>query len=88
MCAVTYPGIAMAIDLVTFLESFDDFCLFAYCPGGRWGNTEQVVTKCQHSVASGVALDMLHRVMLFVLLPRINKAFETSRNGGAFVHHC
>jgi hypothetical protein len=52
--------IAMAIDLATYLESFVDCCLFACCPGGCWGNTEQVVAQCRHPVASGVALDMLH----------------------------
>jgi hypothetical protein len=30
----------MAINLATFLESFVDCCLFACCPGGRWGDTE------------------------------------------------
>jgi hypothetical protein len=40
MCAVTYRGIAMAIKTATFLGVFVDCCLFASCPGGRWGNTE------------------------------------------------
>jgi hypothetical protein len=48
----------MAINSATFLESFVDCCLFACCPGGRWGNTERVVAQCRHPVASGVALDM------------------------------
>jgi hypothetical protein len=85
---VTYWRIAMAIDLAIFLESFVDCCLFACCPGGRWGNTERVVTRCQRPVASGVALDMLHWAMPSVLLRRIRKAFATGCNGGAFVHHC
>jgi hypothetical protein len=72
----------MAINLVTFLESFVDCCLFACCPGGRWGNTEQVVARCRRPVASGVALDMPHQAMPSVLLRRIRKAFETGRNGG------
>jgi hypothetical protein len=59
------PGIAMAINLATFLESFVDCCLFACCPGGRWGNTEQVVTRCRCPVASGVALDMPHWAILY-----------------------
>jgi hypothetical protein len=87
MCAVTYRRIAMAINLATFLESFVDCCLFACCPGGRWGNTERVVARCQRPVASGVALDMPHQAMPSVLLRRIRKAFETGRDGGAFVRH-
>ncbi len=77
----------MAINSATFLESFVDCCLFACCPGGRWGDTERVVTQCWRPVASGVALDMLHRAMPSVLLRRIRKAFKTVRNGGAFVCH-
>jgi hypothetical protein len=38
-----YWRIAVAIDLTTFLESFVDCCLFACCPGSRWGNMEKVV---------------------------------------------
>jgi hypothetical protein len=48
------------------------------------GATEQVVSQWQRPVASEVALDMPHQVMLSVLLRRICKAFETGRNGGAF----
>jgi hypothetical protein len=39
MCAVTYRRIAMAIKMATFLGVFVDCCLFACCPGGRWGDT-------------------------------------------------
>jgi hypothetical protein len=83
MCAVTYRRIAMAINLATFLESFVDCCLFACC----WGNTEQVVARCRHPVASRVALDMPHWAMPSVSLRRIRKAFKMGRNGGAFVRH-
>ncbi len=69
----------MAINLATFLESFVDCCLFACCPGGRWGDTEQVVAQCQHPVASVVALDMPHWEMLSVLLQRTAVAIETAR---------
>jgi hypothetical protein len=41
--AVTYRRIAMAIKTATFLGVFVDCCLFACCPGGRWGYMEQVV---------------------------------------------
>jgi hypothetical protein len=39
MCAVTYRRISMAIKTATFLGVFVDCCLFACCPGGRWGDT-------------------------------------------------
>jgi hypothetical protein len=39
MHAVTYRRIAMAIKTATFLGVFVDCCLFACCPGGRWGDT-------------------------------------------------
>jgi hypothetical protein len=58
MYAVMYRCIAMAIKTASFLGVFVDCCLFACCPGGHWGDTEQVVARCQHPVASGVALDM------------------------------
>ncbi len=43
MCAVLYWCIAAAMNMATFLGEFVDCCLFACCPGGRWGDTEQVV---------------------------------------------
>ncbi len=39
MRTVTYRRIAMAIKTATFLSVFVDCCLFACCPGGRWGDT-------------------------------------------------
>jgi hypothetical protein len=63
MHVVTYRRIAMAIKMASFAGVFVDCCLYACCPGGRWGNTEQVVTRCRHPVASRVALDMLHWAM-------------------------
>jgi hypothetical protein len=70
MRVVTYRCIAMAIKTASFVGVFVDCCLFACCPGGCWGNTERVVARCRRPVASGVALDMLHRVMRFVLRRR------------------
>jgi hypothetical protein len=88
MCAVTYRRIAMAmIETASFLGVFVDCCLFACCPGGRWGNKEQVVARCQHPVASGVALDMLHRAMPSVLLRRTAVAIKTAGRRGGFVRH-
>jgi hypothetical protein len=68
MCTVTYRRIAMAIKPASFLGVFVDCCLFVSCPGGPWGNTEQIVAQCRHPVASGVALDMPHRAMPSVSL--------------------
>jgi hypothetical protein len=39
MRTVTYRRITMAIKTATFLGVFVDCCLFACCPGSRWGNT-------------------------------------------------
>ena len=39
--------------------------------GGRWGDTEQVVTRWQRPVAINVTLDMLHREMPRALLQRL-----------------
>jgi hypothetical protein len=78
MCAVPYRRIAMAIDLATFLGAFVDCCLFACCPDGRWGDTEQVVAQCWHPVASRVALDIPHWVMPSVLLRCTAVAIKTA----------
>ncbi len=43
MRTVTYRCIAMGIKTTSFVGVFVDWFLFACCPGGRWGNTEQVV---------------------------------------------
>ncbi len=70
MRAVTYRRIAMAIKMAIFTGVFVDCCLYAYCPGGRWGNMKQVVARCRRPVASRVALKMLHRAMPSVSLRR------------------
>ncbi len=88
MCAVTYWHIAMFIKTATFLESFVDCCLFACCPGGCWGITEQVVARCWHPVTSGVALDMPHWGMPSVLLRCTAMVIETAGGRGAFIRHC
>jgi hypothetical protein len=88
MCAVTYRRIAMAIKTASFLGVFVDCCLFACCSGSRWGNTEQVVTRCRRPVASRVALDMPHWAMPSVLLWCTAGAIETAGRRGAFVCHC
>jgi hypothetical protein len=84
MHAVTYRRITMAIKRAIFARVFVDCCLYACCPGGCWGNTEQLVARCRHPVASVVALDMPHWAMPSVLLRRIRKAFKIGRDRGAF----
>jgi hypothetical protein len=87
MRAVTYRRIAMAIEMAIFAGVYVDCCLYACCPGGRWGNMEQVVAQCRRPVASGVALDMPHRAMPSVLLRHTAVAIETAGGRGAFVRH-
>ncbi len=87
MCAVMYRRIAMAIKMASFAGVFVDCCLYACCPGGRWGNTEQVVARCRRPVASGVALDMPHQAMLSVLLRCTAVATKMAGGWGAFVRH-
>jgi hypothetical protein len=77
----------MAIDLATFLGAFVDCCLFACCPGSRWGDTEQVVAQCRCPVASGVALNIPHWAMPSLLLRRTAVAIKTAGGRGAFVCH-
>ncbi len=78
MHTVLYRRTAMAIKTASFLGVFIDCCLFACCPGGCWGNTEQVVAQCWRPVASGVALDMPRWVMPSVLLRRPAVAIKTA----------
>jgi hypothetical protein len=82
MRAVMYWRIVMAIKMVSFVGVFVDCCLFACCPGGRWGNMEQVVTQCRRPVASRVALDLLHWAMCFVLHRQTAMAIVTANGGG------
>jgi hypothetical protein len=87
LCAVMYRRIAMAIKMASFSGVFVDCCLFACCPGGHWGNTEQVVAQCRRPVASGVALDMPHWAIPSVLLWCTAVAIKTAGGQGAFVCH-
>ncbi len=68
MRAVRYLCIAMAIKMTSKVGVFFHHCLLACHPGGRWGNTEQVVDQWRRPGASSVALDLLHRMMSHVLL--------------------
>ncbi len=87
MCTVRYRCITMAIKMASFLGVFVYCCLFACCPGGRWGDTERVVAQCRRPVASGVALDMLHWAMPSVLLRRTAVAIEMTSGQDTFVRH-
>jgi hypothetical protein len=88
MRAVLYRHTTAAINMATFLGVFVDCCLFTCCSGSRWGNMEQVVTRCRDPVASGVALDLPHWAMPSVLLWRTAVAIEMAGGQGSFVHHC
>jgi hypothetical protein len=77
----------MAIKTATFLGVFVDCCLFACCPGGRWGNAEQLVAQWWLPGASSVALDLLHQAMPRSLLRRVRMAIKMACDGGTFVRH-
>ncbi len=86
--AVLYWRIATAIKMASKVDLFDCRCLFACCPGVCWGNTEQVVARWRHPVASSVALDMLHQAMLSILPWPTAVAIKMANDGGEFVCHC
>ncbi len=66
ICTVFYWCTAAAIEMASKVGVFVDCCLFAYCPGSRWGDTELVVAQWWRPVAFEVALDMPHWAMLTV----------------------
>jgi hypothetical protein len=76
MHMVLYQHTAGAIKMASLLGTFFRRRFVCCCPGGRWGDTEQVVTRWQRLVASGVALDMPHWAMPSVLLQRTTVAIE------------
>ncbi len=88
MRAVLYRRTATAIKMACLFGTF--FCchFICCCPGSLWGDTEQVVTWWRCPGASGVALDMPHRVMPSVLLQLTAMAIEMAGRWGAFVRHC
>ncbi len=87
MHTALYRRTTRAIKMASFLGVFIDCCLFACCPGGRWGNTEWEVARCRRPVASGVAMDMPHQAMPSVLLRRTAVAIKTAGRQGAFIRH-
>jgi hypothetical protein len=64
MHLVSYCHIAMAVEMVIKVGAC---CFVCCCPGDRWGNMERVFARWRRPVASGVALDMPHQAMPFVL---------------------
>ncbi len=82
--AVLCQRIAMAIKTASKVGVFVDCYLFACCPGGRRGNTEQVVAQWRCPVASEIALDMPHWAIPSVLLQRIRTAFKVDHDVGSF----
>ncbi len=84
MHAVTYRRIAMAIKMARKIGLFVHCCLVACCSDSHWGNMERVVTRWWHPVASGIALDMLHRAMLFILHHQFAMAIEIAGRQGKF----
>jgi hypothetical protein len=89
MCAVLYRRTAMAIKMANKVGQFFHCFFVCFSPGSQWSATEHVVARWCCSVASRVALGMLHQAMLSVLLWRTAVALEMAHGGGAFVfcHH-
>ncbi len=88
MHVVLYRRTTVAIKMTSLLGIFFCHCFVCCCPGGCWGDTEQVVAWWQRPVASGVALDMPHQAMPSVLLRRTAVAIKMAGGWGAFVCHC
>ena len=87
MHTVIYRHIAMAIKTTSKVGVCVHHQMFACCPGGRWGSTEQVIARWQLPGASSVSLDMLHWAMPRALLSRVCMVVEMACDGGTFAHH-
>ena len=85
MCAVLYRRIATAIEMASKGGGHVAHRCVDCVPGGRRGNTEQVVARWQSFVAFMNALDLLHRAICSVFHWRTAMAIEMARDGGAFV---
>ncbi len=83
---VMYQRISMSIKMARKVGVCFCCCFVCFCPGGYWGNMEQVVTQWQHQGASCIALDMLHQAMCFVLHWRTTMAIKTAGGWGTFAH--
>ena len=78
--AASFGGALFTITTLVVCAKTDD-------PGGRRGNTVQIVTRWRRPVASNVDQDVLHWEMCLVLQRWIAKAIETASKEGAFVCH-
>ncbi len=67
MHAVLYRRTTNTIKMASKVGAWFHCCFVCCCPGSCWGNMEWAVTQWRCPVASGIALDMLHRVMHLVL---------------------
>ncbi len=88
MCVVLYRRTAAAIKMASLLGTFFRHSFVSCCPGGRWGDTEQVVARWHCPVASRVALDMLHWAKGFLSHRRTAMAIEMADDGGTCWCHC
>ena len=61
-------------------------CFVCCCPGGRRGDTEQVLARWQHLVAFMKAMDLHHWAMCVVFYHRTAMAIKN--DGGTFVCCC
>ena len=85
MRAVLYCRIATAIEMASKGGGHVAHRCVDCVPGGRRGDTEQVVARWRSLVAFMKALDLLNREMRSVFHRRIAMAIEMARDGGAFV---
>jgi len=87
MRAVLYCRIATAIEMACKGGGHVAHRCVDCVPGGRRGDTEQVVARWQSLVAFMKALDLLHWTMRSVSHRRTAMAIKIAHDGGAFVRH-
>jgi hypothetical protein len=86
MQAVLHQRTAIIIKMASKVGAFCCCCCcVSCCPGGRQGNTEQVVARWRRPEASGVALDMLHWAIQTAFHSHVRMAIKMAQDGGAFV---
>jgi hypothetical protein len=61
ICTVPYRHTDAAFKIASKSGVFCHHCFVCCCPSGCRGNTEQVVARWRHPMASLTALDMLHQ---------------------------
>jgi hypothetical protein len=88
MHAVLYCRIATAIKMASKGGGHVAHRCVDCVPGGRWGDTEQVVARWRSLVAFIKSLDLLNWEMRSVLHRRTAMAIEMARDGVAFVCRC